>query len=338
LIVVWIGSLMYAVGGVHELAHLTTQYLVDQSQGESVVFGASLGAWLHQVNRLIIWNGLAIIGWIWAVPFFIFSRRRVSLVSSQSAFLIVWLAPGLMVQALIHVAAPGHTLFAIPAWCLIGAYVLWTGVERWRIADAAVTVALVINAMLFLDYVPLPPAEAAASGSLWQSTKDAAIFGTFETSIGEVRYVDDAIRVSQHEIREFMKTADRPIIVVCEDIVPKQDWFMVWPIARYYLPEQEIWVVSSQADSGAATLVRRDRRSAVQTGTPVMIRIPEPVRILWLMERGGRLHQALEKTAPLHSGQKVFYTDINAGADAFQALGLLFRPAGVPELLEHAIQ
>src|SRR5206468_7342629 len=40
LILVWVGALAYAVGGISGLTHLTAQYLVDQSQGESVVFGA----------------------------------------------------------------------------------------------------------------------------------------------------------------------------------------------------------------------------------------------------------------------------------------------------------
>jgi hypothetical protein len=322
----WVGILAYAVGGVSELMHLTTQYLAEQSsQNGSVVFGASIGAWFRQLNRLIIWNGLAIIGWIWAAPFVIFSGRRMSVLSPQSAFIVVWLAPGLMTQALIHVAAPGHTLFSIPALCLIGGYVLWIAGQRRQITDVAVAVALVINLMLFLNYVPLPPADSVSTGSLWQSAKNVALFGTFEASVGEVRYEDDSVRVSLKELAEFTKTADRPTIVVCEDVVPKQDWFMVWPIARYYLPERELWVVSPQ-DNGAARLIRGEHTAAIKTGSPVIVRVPKPVRILWLMERGGALHQALEKAVPLHGGTKVFYTDVNDNMDSFQVLNLLFRP------------
>jgi hypothetical protein len=320
-----VGILAYAVGGVGELMRLNTQYLVDQSQPGSVVLGASISGWFRQFNRLVIWNGLAIIGWIWAVPFFLFSSRRLSVFGPQTAFMIVWLAPGLMAQALIHVAEPGHTLFSIPALCLIGAYVLWAACERWQLSDVAMAAALIINVMLFLNFIPLPPAEAASSGSLWQSTKNAAIFGTFESSIGEVRFEDESVRVSLRELREFTDRAGRPTIVVCEDVVPK-DWFMVWPIARYYLP-QDIWVLSSRSAAGTAKLIRRERLLSDRTGSPVTIPIPKGARIIWLMEREGQLHRALGQAVKLNGGQKVFYTDLDPDAGSFRALNFEFTNA-----------
>src|SRR5262249_49043778 len=156
--------------------------------------------------------------------------------------------------------------------------------------------------------IPLP-AGAASAGSLWASAKNAALFGSFETSIGEVRYVDDATGMSLREIQEFTRTAGPNTIVVCEDVVPTNDWFIVWPIARYYLPAQNIWVISSQAESGTARMVRRSEMSDVISGASLRLRVPKPSRILWLMERGGRLHQALEKVVSLQGGPHVFYTD-----------------------------
>ena len=334
IVLTWAGALAYAVGGVRDLFNLTTSYLADQSRGESVVFGASTAAWFRQINRLMIWNGLAVVGWIWAVPLFIFASRRAGILSKQSAFMIVWLAPGLMVQALIHVAAPGHTLFSIPALCLIGAHVLWAATQRWKgaqensipLAETALALGLIVNVMLFLDYVPLPAAGAATSGSLWESTKNAAVFGIFETSIGEIRYMDDATRNSLREVQEFSRSAHSDIVVVCEDVVPKNDWFMVWPIARYYLPEQDIWVISAQGGMGSARRIRRHLNSEILSGPDVLLRVPKPSRIIWLMERGGALHQELEKAASVKAGQQVFYTDVGSDAVEFQAQNFIFRP------------
>ena len=130
VILIWVGTLVYVVGGIRALYDLNTNYLVVQSRAESMVLGASTPAWLRQMSRLVVWNGLAIIGWVWAVTFLPFSRNRWPWRTDYIGFFAWWLTPGLVSQALIHVAAPGHTLFSVPAWCLMGAQVLWVATSR----------------------------------------------------------------------------------------------------------------------------------------------------------------------------------------------------------------
>src|SRR5262245_23570990 len=157
VILVWAAATLIAMGGIQSFRETMVGYAVDQSQGESIVLGSGLLAWLRQVNRLAIWNGLGVVTWIWAVPLYFGNREGLRVIGSQAKFLFPWLVPGLIVQALVHVAAPGHTLFSIPVMCVVGAYIL----SRVQLRDWILPAALVLNVMLFLNYLSLP-AEAAA--------------------------------------------------------------------------------------------------------------------------------------------------------------------------------
>ncbi len=61
--------------------------------------------------------------------------------------------------------------------------------------------------MLFLDFFALPEGGANVSGQP-PSIKNAVLFGTFESSIGMVRSLDEVTRTSLKEVREF--TASGP--------------------------------------------------------------------------------------------------------------------------------
>src|SRR5215831_12191839 len=101
IVLVWVGALIYAMGGFRTFTKIMLDYAVKQSSPGSVVLGSSLLAWLRQINRLVIWNGLAIITWIWALPFYFLKRDRLPLRSPQGVFFFIWVVPGLIIQALI---------------------------------------------------------------------------------------------------------------------------------------------------------------------------------------------------------------------------------------------
>src|SRR5262245_40522442 len=211
IVVVWVGALVVAMGGVSTFMSIMLNYAVDQSKPESVVLGSSIMAWLRQMNRLVVWNGLAVVTWIWAVLFYFENKERITIGSSQGAFFFVWLVPGLIIQALIHIGAPGHTLYSVAALCLLGGYVLSLVPAR----EVMVGTALVMNVMLFLDFFPLPAAVANSADRV-PSIKNAMLFATFESSIGEVRWLDDITRTTLSEIEQFTPK-DRPSIIVTTD-------------------------------------------------------------------------------------------------------------------------
>ncbi len=321
IVAVWIAALVIAMEGIANFRNVMFGYAVEQSRGESVVLGSSLVAWLRQVNRLVIWNGLAIVGWIWAVPFYFRNRDHLPLRSSQSVFLFLWLVPGLIIQALIHIGAPGHTLFSVPAFCILGGYIL--SLIRGR--DVVLASALVFNVMLFLDYFPLP---AGAEDPLTRgapSMKNALIFGTFESSIGQVRFLDDVTRVTLKEIREFTP-ADRPSIVISTDM-PYDQWFMQWQVGRYYLPGQDFWVLSSKMEKKSAEHIRRDQVIEAREGVPVKVSIFPQGRILWLIEPNGAFYKQLANVQKLGGGSYIFYSDITPASPPFSIDGFEFVPS-----------
>jgi hypothetical protein len=316
VVLVWVGGLAYAVGGPSDLYNLITSYLVDQSP-DSVALGANTQSSLRQLSRLVLWNGLAVLQWIWAVPLFLISKDRVPLLSKHFIFWSVWLVPGLIAQALIHVAAPGHTLFSIPGFCLLGAYVLKTGLERWQLADTGLVAAAVASVMLFLNFVPLPP--PGSPGGL----RDAFAVATFEASLESIRWLDDIHGSSIKEVRA-LATPDRKTVIVGQDAV-QSNWFLNWRIARYYFPESDIRMAASHRKPAQTAAVRGSAMEIARSGSPVDIPVPFHSRIVWLVEPGAPLHAALSSAGLIQGGPRVFYTDIDEGP-GFQVLDFRIVP------------
>jgi hypothetical protein len=307
---VWVAALIFAMGGLQTFLKIMLDYTVDQSRPESIVFGSSILAWIRQVNRLVVWNGLAIVTWIWAVPFYF--RRRDSLPQGgQWVFFFIWLVPGLIVQALVHIGAPGHTLFSVAALCVLGGYFLSLVPAR----DTVLGAALVLNAMLFLDFILLP-ADATAAAHPAPSIKNAMLFGTFESSIGMVRSLDEVTRISLKEIREFT-AKDRPSVVITTDANGDQ-WFMHWQIARYYLPTQDFWVLYNGIANKRVEHIRRDVLMEMRnTSRPLTVPVLRECRILWVIEPQSAIYKQLAATQPLQGGKYVFYTDITPATQPF---------------------
>jgi hypothetical protein len=289
---------------------LMLDYAVDQSRPESVVLGSSIMAWLRQINRLVIWNGLAVITWIWAVPFSLRKSNRTSLTASHGAFFLVWLVPGLIVQALVHVGAPGHTIFSVVAFCVLGGYVLSTVRQR----DLILAGALACNVMLFLNLFALP-ADAVNLPNRTPSIKNAIQFGTFESSLQSVRSLDEVTRITLKEIEEF-RPKDRPSVIITTDMHSLQ-WFMNWRIGRYYLPNDDIWILYNNIPKTRIEHVRRDILIEMRNSIPFRIPVFREGRILWLVEPQSAILREISTKQKLNGGRYVFYSDITPDSPSF---------------------
>jgi len=226
--------------------------------------------------------------------------------------------PGFVIQALIHVAAPGHTLFSIPAFCLAGAYVLRAGLKRWEMENAGLVAAVVAGVMLFLNFVPLP--LAGSPGGAW----DAFAVGTFESSLENIRWIDSVHGESLKEIGA-LQTPDRKTVVVAQH--EGRDWYLHWEIARYYLPDTDIHVAQDHVSPAKTMTVRGSATGHERAGSPVEILVPRHARIFWLVELGGPLHQALSMAGVIHGGgPRVFYTNIDEDTMPFQVSNFRIVP------------
>jgi 4-amino-4-deoxy-L-arabinose transferase-like glycosyltransferase len=318
-VLAWFSMLVVAIGGLGPLWNLMSGYAVEQSQGESVLFGATIVAWMNQVNRLFIWNGISLLGAAWAIPWFLRSKGRLDFRSPQATFMAVWLLPGLTFQALTHVAAPGHTLFSTPGLCIIAAYVLWIAIPGLvgqssllrQGRDTALYGAALLNVLLFANVLPVP--TSPSTGSLTQ-VRNAIAYGIFETSLGHLRWYDLITQESLKHIQTYTpKNQDEPAILISSDVHSKT-WFMNWRIARYYLPNRDIWVIADQMEPPMAQLVRREKVIETRTGQTVQIPIPCKGRILWLIENGGPVYTDLSRIWELDGSPFVVVTATQVGS------------------------
>lgn len=281
------------------------------------------------MSRLVVWNGLAVVTWIWALPFYFRNRERLGPGSAQGVFLLIWLVPGLIVQALIHIGAPGHALHSVAAFCVLGGYFLSLVPAR----DVLLGATLVLNTMLFLDFFALP-AGAENGADRTPSLKNAMLYGTFESSIGEVRWLDDVTGTTLNEIAQFTPK-DRPSVIITTDSFVTQ-WFMNWRIGRYYLPTQDFWVLSGNSGRKRLDHIRRDKLLETKETLPIRLALFQEGRILWLVEPGSEIHNQLASVQKLNGGKYVFYSDVTADSPAFMIGDFEIVPASFNVLLPGA--
>jgi Dolichyl-phosphate-mannose-protein mannosyltransferase len=312
----WLGGTAYVVGGFVELYRLNVNYVAYQSVGQTVA---------RQISRLIIWNGTAVLGALWALPVVFKVRERANVLTAQTIFIITWLLPGLLFQGFVHVEDPGHTLFSVPPLCIVAAFLIFAATERMtQMREVFLAGALVLHTMLFLGLFSLPAAGAPAGG--WHSLQNAFMFGTFETSIGELRYLDNTALKTMAELHQFERK-DVPTIIVSSD-VDTVNWFMNWRIMRYYAPNLDIWVLGDAAAPRFVRHVRRDRTLEMTSTAPLQVPVPRQGRIIWLLEREGPFHRALKQFVPaLEDGEDLSYTDMTADAQPFSVMGFDFIPS-----------
>jgi len=327
VVATWTAGLVMAVGGIQELAKLLGDYIVFWSRSQSVLLGASLRGWLRQLGRVASWNGTAVFWWILAVPFMF--RRSWRLNAGPALFVSLWILPGLVMQVLLHSDHPGHTLFSVPALCVVGAHVLETVGNRFRnesesfqLREAWFGGALVVSAMLFLNFFPMPKPRDNEGGR--PSALNTMAFAVNEASLGAVRSMDDIAFATLEELRK-LTPAGRPSIVVSNDLA-KKNWFLNWRILRYYEPNREIWALADEGNPRSALRVKRYGSLESSTGDPVPVSVPKGGRILWILEPEGTFDDELRENVSVFGGTYVVYSDLPDDAVPFKVAGFEFRP------------
>jgi hypothetical protein len=329
IVLIWTGALVVAMGGVRSFITVMLDYAVTQSGHGSVVFGSSIIAWLRQINRLVIWNGLAMFAWIWTIPF-CFGRSqgvgRTSFTPSGTsrvfAFFFIWLVPGLIIQAMTHVEEPGHTLFSVAALCVLGGYVL--SLTRGR--EFALLAALFVSAVVFFEVGDLfaLPVRTVSDEKRTPSMEDAVLFGSFETSVWQIRGFDDLTKNTLKEIEEFTPK-DRPSAIISTDGYVDR-FFMNWRIGRYYLPDRDFWIFYNDSKPKRVEHIKRDRRLESRVVSPLEIPLFREGRILWLIEPGSAFHKEVAAAQTLAGGKHVFYSDVTRDSQPFVIDGVKIIP------------
>lgn len=159
---VWLGVLVATMGGPVAFAVLMGSYWHQQGATTSPLLGASFHSSMGMAYQAIIWTFAATLSWLWCAPF-VFRRGKRIFTKLQTEFLFVWLVPGFLFYALVHIGDPDHPLSLIPVTCIAGAVLLikfadWFA-PKWFPAIAGAAVAL--NFLFFI--VPLNQTAGAAS-------------------------------------------------------------------------------------------------------------------------------------------------------------------------------
>ncbi len=318
----WFGILVYAMGGIASTFRELTSYILEQSRRDSVLFAESIRTWLRPIGRLVIWNAIALVSWIW-VP--IIGYRRLSAKGIPWKFLLVWVAPGLLFQVFFHIASPGHTLFAIPVWCLAGACLI-SAMGRYR--DAALAISAVVSAGLFLNVVT--PGNSASPQAhplekAWISLQNSVAWSTFETSQDRLRWWDEMTDVSVQELWQF-SVSDRPNVIIALNGNDLEWDFINWRTVTYYMHERPLSVLLDNLPAGQAGRIRRVLGGNMEVAPGSTIRLPRSGRVLWIVLQNGRFHHALERAIPVQRGRYILYSDIPPDAAPFEIEGFRFVP------------
>ncbi len=319
---VWFGIVMYAMGGIASTTQTIVGYLQDQSRRDSLLFAESIRMWLRPISRLVIWNGIALVGWIWAA---IIGYRRLSAKDIPWKFLLIWIGPGLTFQMFFHIAAPGHTLFATPAFCLAGACVI-SMLGRHR--NGILTIAAIVNVALFLNAVPLGYAPTPSASSLekaWVTVRNSIGYGTFETSQGRLRWTEEMAEVSLRELSRF-RVPDRPNVIIALNGNAAEFEFANWRVIAYYMDQQPLWVLGDHLPPDATGRIRMVRDNDVQVSQDSSIRIPRGGRVLWILQQDGLFQRTLEQFVSVQRGRYIVYSDIPSDTAPFEIDGFRFVP------------
>jgi hypothetical protein len=311
-----------AMGGVAVMLDTIAAYLSFHSRTDSLMFADSAHSWLRPISRLVLWNSMAVVGWAWAPILF---YRRIASMRAPWAFLLIWLVPGIAFQLFVHIGEPGHTLFATPVLCLIGALVVFS-IGRYR--DALLAIAAMVSAGLFLNVIPLgypASADAPAIERLWVAVRNTVAYGTFETSFERLHWTEELRTVSIEELWRF-RAPDRPTTTVALNGNGSEFDFIDWRVVSYYLSDRPLWVLMDNLEADQPGRLRVVEGKDFQTQPHVTIPLPRGGRVLWIMQPEGRFHRALAKILPVKRGKHILYSDVPSDLAPFEIEGFHFRP------------
>jgi hypothetical protein len=206
---VWIGPLVWRMGGIEATYREFFQYLRANSVGYTAAFGAAPNAGLATVRRVVVWNFGMALGWIWAAPF-VWRSLGAGWSRRHGLMLALSFAPAFVFHALVHVRDVDQTLITIPVVCVVGGAVL----ARLRppgMPMAGLAVAVFFSFANFRE--PMFPEMSAACR-------------------GSIRFMNNWSRSTMAALNELQHDGDEAWVW--------DDSVVTWRQVTYYYPEQRL--------------------------------------------------------------------------------------------------
>lgn len=321
---IWILILVIAAGGLTRMISIFSAYFISQTSSTSVFAEPGSGAWLRWAGRAVIWTGLGIVSWFWAIPVGWFRRHRLENWIQILRFLAIWFLPPFVFYLCVHANDPEHILTIVPAVCLVGAFCLARAEDAfghrfpsWKDARGlAIGIALGVNFFLFFGQLSLPQREPTTGFRGLQSITDAMKIGTYETSYGQVVNIAVQTDAVFREVRRLRSNTTRPVLIL---------WSMyaepIWRKVCFYFPSEKVYALYENWGPGAsgtraqlwsgATLL-----ASYQGKPPFQINIPQGARLIWLLNPNSV--EGLRKAVSLQEALPIYYTDLPVGAPDFE--------------------
>jgi hypothetical protein len=328
---IWLLILVTAAGGTTRLFPSFYEYVFAQTQDTSALVDPS-APWRRTAGRAIVWTGLGVVPWIWALPFGWIERRSSPGWGRRLAFLAVWFLPGFLFHFLVHIGDPDHALGTIPALCLAGAFCLAAAeqsiLRRWlpALKEGVLASWIVLFGSLplfFGEFLPFQrePVEGFRGSA---SVTDAVRFAIYDSSYPRIRWVERMAQLGLEQIESLASGTDRPVLLIWA-----RDGEPVWRKVNFYIPSAKLYVLDEKGDPGVPTSMARvwsgNRVVATYTGTsPIRISVPKGSRLIWLI--GAASVPALARTVPLQQAAPLQYTDLPPNASAFRWGSFEFVP------------
>jgi hypothetical protein len=257
--IAWMSAAAANLGGLGPYFKLLGDYLGEQSENTSLLFGAELGPAWKMAARAVEWSFIPGLLWMAFIPFV--KRQELTRIwRSAGVFLSIWIVPPFLFFTLVHSAEPGHVLPIVVPLCFAGGLIL----ANVRFRAAAVVVATVGAAWMFFE----PPNRVM-----------------LVSSVKVPRWTEKNVAEGLGLIRELR--GHGPVTVVAVPSSP-----IAWRLLSYYQKQDPVVVLHNDpwpnSDPAAARYWIIKEGDLVGEGQ-AEIHLPEKGKVVWFLQKGAVL-------------------------------------------------
>jgi hypothetical protein len=177
----WLIPAAWASGGALQYVALIRGYANEQF-GSSLFYDAPAHDALRMAAAAVIWPGMGVLAWIWAVPLAGW-RNPAQRLESLSPLLALWFIPSLFFFATVHVADPDQSLLMAPVYCIAGGAAIDAMIDRRSWHRFRIPILVLAAAASFYVFLRPPRGIPRASGYgviRYMQARSTGVFGALD--------------------------------------------------------------------------------------------------------------------------------------------------------------